>query len=208
MGKIKNFRNSRKEKKIKKNKEKLEMKEKKEKERKLKLENRKVERKFIEFSQLLDIDDNNNILLKEGLLDIFRLNSIDISGMNEYESHGSILSFTSLLKKYHENMKVVAMNFPTDTSVQKRYLQRKMKSADTESKFISLQKSYRQLLGIEQYRSDRQYYLFIFADNEKEMNNRRTEIISAGRKMGIERVDIEKKIKILYKLNNMNSKIM
>ena len=47
----------------------------------------------------------------------------------------------------------------------------------------------------------------IFAEDEKDFESKNELILRCSRNLGLMKIDREKKLKIKYKLNNMNSKI-
>lgn len=176
-------------------------------EKDLKNENNKIQKKIPEISNLLDITDYNSFQVKEGVIDTYQISSYDISAMNEYEAKGGILAFTKLLKRYKDNIKIVSMNFPTNTTVQKDYIKKKLHKCKEKGKHFALEKELRRLEAIEKVRSDREYYCFIFAKDKEDLERKRLELLRTGRQLELKEIDSEKKVKILYKLNNMNSKI-
>lgn len=187
---------------------KIEKKKMKEIEEDLKTEKKKIQKGIPEIIPFLDIDDNEAFKTKNGFMDIYQISSYDISSMNIYETKNGILSFAKLLRVYKKNMKIVSMNFPTNTQIQKDYIKRKISKCKDQYRCEELKKEFQKLEAIERLRSDREYYIFIFAKDEEDLNNKRNSILKAGKNLGVNSVDIEKKIKIIYKLNNMNSKII
>lgn len=173
----------------------------------LKKEDKKIKKNIADLLPLEDINDNDSIKAKEGIIDIYQIPSFDISSMNIYEAKNGILAFTKLLKMYKSNIKVIAMNFPTNTQVQKDFIRRKINSCDDEVRSEWLQKEYRRLEAIEALRSDREYYCMIFAEDEKDFENKKELLMRCSKNLGLMKIDREKKLKIIYKLNNMNSKI-
>ena len=140
-------------------------------------------------------------------IDIYQIPSFDILSMNIYEAKGGILAFTKLLKMYKSNLKIIAMNFPTNTQVQKDFIRRMINSCNDEVREEWLEKEYRRLEAIEVLRSDREYYCMIFAEDEKDFENKKDLLLRCSKNLGLMNIDCEKKLKIMYKLNNMNSKI-
>ena len=62
--------------------------------------------------------------------------------MNIYEAKGGILAFTKLLKMYKSNLKIIAMNFPTNTQVQKDFIRRMINYCNDEVREEWLEKEY------------------------------------------------------------------
>lgn len=180
---------------------------KKEIERDLKKEVKKVQKKIPDISPLLDIEENDSIKVKSGYVDLFQISSYDISSMNLYEAKNGILAFTKLLKMYKDNIKIIAMNFPTNTQVQKNFIKRKLSNCNNKIRVDELEKEYKKLEAIEKLRSDREYFCMIFAKDQQDYNNKVDLVLRVSKNLGIKTIDREKKLRILYKLNNMNSKV-
>lgn len=185
-----------------------EIKREKEIKKDLKKENKKIQKSILDLLPLEDINDNDTIRTNYGIIDFYQIPSFDISSMNIYEAKGGILAFTKLLKMYKDNLKIIAMNFPTNTQVQKDFIKRKINSCDNEIRREWLEKEYRRLEAIEVLRSDREYYCMIFSDDEKDFENKKDLLLRCSKNLGLMNIDSEKKLKIIYKLNNMNSKII
>ena len=174
----------------------------------IKKENKKIQKNIPDLLTLEDINDNDTIRTNYGIIEFYQIPSFDISSMNIYEAKGGILAFTKLLKMYKDNLKIIAMNFPTNTQVQKDFIKRKINSCDNEIRREWLEKEYRRLEAIEVLRSDREYYCMIFSDDEKDFENKKDLLLRCSKNLGLMNIDSEKKLKIIYKLNNMNSKII
>lgn len=206
--KIKKLKSNEKSKVKKSRKERIEeRKREKEIKKDLKKENKKIQKSIPDLLPLEDINDNDTIRTNYGIIDFYQIPSFDISSMNIYEAKGGILAFTKLLKMYKDNLKIIAMNFPTNTQLQKDFIKRKINSCDNEIRREWLEKEYRRLEAIEVLRSDREYYCMIFAEDEKDFESKNELILRCSRNLGLMKIDREKKLKIKYKLNNMNSKI-
>ena len=64
-----------------------------------------------------------------------------------------------------------------------------------------------ELKFLEEYRQNKEFYLFFFAENEKAIFERENLLLRlSSDSMKLKKINNEKKIKILFKLNNQNSK--
>ena len=115
--------------------------------------------------------------------------------------------FTNLLKEYQEEMKIVAMNYPADTSTQQKYLTKKINECTNENHMIFLNHRMKQLKVIESKRTNREFFLMIFGKDDKETMDNKNLVLSVSRLLEVYDIDIIKKIKICRKLNNMNSSV-
>ena len=64
-----------------------------------------------------------------------------------------------------------------------------------------------QLEAIEKIRTNREFYIMIFGETEEELERNKKTLFNSASFIKILKLDDEKKIKILRKLNNMNTKI-
>ena len=89
---------------------------------------------------------------------------------------------------------------------------KKNQSADTENSKnpnhrYFLEKRLNELKFLEEYRQNKEFYLFFFAENEKAIFERENLLLRlSSDSMKLKKINNEKKIKILFKLNNQNSK--
>lgn len=194
-------------KKEKKKNEKIKKKQDKEEKKKLVVEDKKVFKETKDLLPTVSLTEYGYFKTKTGYLDILQIESIDIKSMNEVEYHTYILSFTNLLKSYTEDMKIISMNYPADTSKQQQYLNKKIVKCTNPNHMKFLEHRMKQLKTIEDKRTNREFFLMIFAKDEKELINNKEVALSSNRELQVFDIDIEKKIKIKKKLNNMNSKV-
>ena len=104
-------------------------------------------------------------------------------------------------------MKIVAMNYPADTSTQQKYLTKKINECTNENHMIFLNHRMKQLKVIESKRTNREFFLMIFGKDDKETMDNKNLVLSVSRLLEVYDIDIIKKIKICRKLNNMNSSV-
>lgn len=190
-----------------KNKKREEKKAEKLKKKKEKEELRKIYHTTKELLPLLSVTEDENFKCKEEYLDIFQIESMDINAMNDYDVRGYILSLTNLFKLYLDDVKIISMNFPANTQVQQNYVSKKIKECKNEVHLKFLKERLRQLEAIERIRTNREYYIIIYGATEEELEKNKATLISSSASIKINEIETEKKIKILKKLNNMNSKI-
>ncbi|MFQ8921920.1 MAG: hypothetical protein ACLR60_08505 [Clostridium paraputrificum] len=202
-----NKKNLKEQKKIEKKRLKDEKKKEQEEKKRLLKEDKKVYSETKEKLEILSMTEEGYFKTKTGFLDIFQIESMDIKGMNEIEARTVILSFAYMLKVYNEDLKIISMNYPTNTKIQQSYLEKKIKECTNKDYLYFLEKSLKQLRLVEKVRSDREFYCIIFAKDEKEMKDNRENILSNSKSIGVYDIEPEKKINILRKLNNMNSNI-
>lgn len=202
-----NKKEQKKLKKDEKQKMKIQKKQEKEEQKKLVAEDKKVFRETKDLLSIISLSEYGYFKTKTGFLDILQIESIDIKSMNDIEYNTYILSFTNLLQSYTEDMKIISMNYPADTSRQQKYLSKKIAECSNANQMKFLEHRMKQLKTIEDKRTNREFFLMIFAKDDKEMINNRDLVLSSNRELQVFEIEIEKKIKVLRKINNMNSSI-
>lgn len=196
---------TKKEKKLLKEKKKLKKKELKE----IRKEDKKVLITTKELLPFKDADDDDSIITKMGHIDIFQIDSKDIYSLNEIERKMHIYSFVSFLRGYVYDFKLISMKFPVNTLKQQRFLEKKLKECDNEIYANFLKEKLEQLIFLEENRQNKEFYIMIFikdTDNKEEVKG----LLLRNQNIAIQLkpLDIEKKLKILFKLNNPNTKLM
>ena len=101
------------------------------------------------------------------------------------------------------------MNFPVNTLKQQEFIKKKIKECDNEKYYYELIEELEQLVYLESTRQNREFYIMIFIkDTEEKESIKRTLFRSQNIAVQLIPLDLEKKLKILFKLNNPNTKLM
>lgn len=203
---------TRKEKKELKKQKKEENKSKKEAARLLKKEKRnspKIRKTVLNKMEEIDVTDNEFIKTKSGYLNIYQVSGKDVDSLSNYEQEDLIRNFMFFLREFIYDFKIVAMNFPVNTSEQQTYIQKRINRTENELYKIFLNEKLEKLIELEKTKTNIEYYIIIFIDNEDLSNDVLNNLIrSTNKDISLSEIDLEKKLKVLYKLNNLNSKIL
>lgn len=157
----------------------------------------------------VDVDDDDSIIMKNGYLDIFQIDSKDIYSLTDVETTMNIYNFISFLRSYPFDIKLITMNFPVNTLKQQEFIKKKIKECDNEKYYYELIEELEQLVYLESTRQNREFYIMIFIkDTEEKESIKRTLFRSQNIAVQLIPLDLEKKLKILFKLNNPNTKLM
>ena len=104
---------------------------------------------------------------------------------------------------YAADCKIIVINFPTDTKRQQQYFQHKINTTDNPLFKEILQTKYEELVDVNLYYTDREYYLMIFCPTYEKFFEARNTITVTLKNVGlISEIDTEKKIRIMTKLCN------
>ena len=212
--KIKDIEVVKKEQKVKLSKEeklklKQEKKEKRQEQKELKKESKNTlpsTRKVLPF---IDIDEDDVFITKQGYLDIYQINTRDTSNLSDDERKVYVYSFIAFLRNFVEDFKIVIMNFPVNTVKQQEYIEGRIADCKNEIFINYLEEELEKLRFMEKHRNNKEFFLMVFMKNKNEKDNmtKKVELVQ-NIAVPLRQLDLEKKIKILFKLNNMNTKLM
>ena len=157
----------------------------------------------------VDVDDDDSIIMKNGYLDIFQINSKDIYSLTDVETTMNIYNFIAFLRAYPFDIKLITMNFLVNTLKQQEFIKKKIKECDNKKYYYELIEELEQLVYLESTRQNREFYIMIFIkDTEEKESIKRTLFRSQNIAVQLIPLTVEKKLKILFKLNNPNTKLI
>lgn len=193
--------------------EKRELKKKKKEERKkLKEENKnlpKIEKGVQDKIEILDVTDDEFFKTKSGYLNIYQIKGKDVDGLSEFEEENIIKNFMRFLRIYIYDLKIIMMNFPINTTEQQEYILRKIKKSNKDLYKKFLYEKLDELVDLEKNKTNIEYYIMIFIDKEESsLEKVRTLMRSRNKDCNLLPLTLEKKLRIVYKLNNLNTKLM
>ena len=123
----------------------------------------------------VDVDDDDSIIMKNGYLDIFQIDSKDIYSLTDVETTMNIYNFIAFLRSYPFDIKLITMNFPVNTLKQQEFIKKKIKECDNEKYYYELIEELEQLVYLESTRQNREFYIMIFIkDTEEKESIKRT----------------------------------
>ncbi|MBC1339579.1 hypothetical protein HB837_09700 [Listeria innocua] len=185
----------------------------KRKEKKPKLKKaRKVAKTFLDITSIRDIAENGAFILENGFMDMEQIQNSDLKYVSEGEAETLIDRLSTFFKLYKYDFIFMGMNYPTYTSSQQQYwhtiLKKKRKEFGNDYFLIpSIKQKIQKLIDVEKEDSDQEYYIIYFAVDEKDYKEKR-KLIRQHLNVKRESISIDKKMDILFKIYNQNSKIM
>ena len=206
--KVRKKRKKEKPKKLSRKEKKQLKKEEKQKRKELKEEYKKVDKNILDILPFLEIAEDDTFKTKNGYIDIFQIDTKDLNSLNYNDANRHIFDFSNFLRNYIDDMKIISMTFPVNTQIQQQHILKKIESTDNEIYREFLYKRLDQLIAIEEKRKNREFYLMLFYEDEKTKRERETQLLRlSSSAVKISRLDLDKKLRIIFKLNNQNSKI-
>jgi hypothetical protein len=156
----------------------------------------------------IGITDEGAIITKTGYMNIFQVTGKDINAFSASESTMHIEEFIKFLQIYEDDIKVMIMNFPVNTNIQKNNVMRKLKQTDNEIFKKILNQKLQELADLEINRSNREFYIEVFSKTKQEEIEKRLNITRYNSRLFlINELAFDKKMQILFKLNNQNTKL-
>lgn len=157
----------------------------------------------------IDIDEDDIFITKQGYLDIYQINTRDTINLSESERKVYVYSFIAFLRNFVEDFKIIIMNFPVNTVKQQEYIEGRIADCINEIYINYLKEELDKLKFMEKHRNNKEYFLMVFMKNEADRDAMMKKIeLVQNIAVSLRQLDLEKKIKILFKLNNMNTKLM
>lgn len=159
---------------------------------------------------IIDQTEDGFFELKDdmGYLEIRQITSKDVYSMNEQEIEFDVGHFAHFLQAYQLPHKFVSMNFPVSTLQQQEFITKKINGCKNPLSKKFLYQKLKELQFLEWGRSNREYFIFIFGENEHLLKDNIQSVSRLlKRTMEVYEIDEEKKLNILLKLYNQNSKL-
>lgn len=167
-----------------------------------------TDRPVIDNIPIVDYKDDCFALRDGRVMDIVQLRTRDFDTASEDDVEYDSLALLKFFRLYADDIKIVALSFPTDTKSQQQYLAHILSRTKNSVFRYFLQYKLEELIYIEKNRTDREFYLFLWAKSPAEMQDN---LITARRCLGSVGLLIEldeiKKEQILFKLANKNTSV-
>lgn len=128
--------------------------------------------------------------------------------MNAEEASFHIYNLTYFFQAYQYPIKIVSLNFPVNTKQQQCFIQKKIEGCTNPLYERFLKQKLDELQFMEFIRTNREYFLLVYAETEFLVQERVNTIKRyVQRSIPAHSVSGEKKLEILYKLYNQNTKL-
>lgn len=169
---------------------------------------RKVKSSFASISPVVDVTNNDFFEMRNGeYLEILQIETKDIYSLNESDLQNEITNLTLFFTAYNDHFKIVALNVPLNLEQQKRYFYQKLKANKNPAYTPFLEKRLLEFENLEQIRTSRAYFLFVYADEEKKLLEKIHQLRALlSRSNPLSVLTIENKTNILFQLFNPNTK--
>lgn len=157
-----------------------------------------------------DKEGNYGIMRDGSIVDFMQITCKNLYNASEDELAYDNLKWDKLFMTYPDDLKYVVLNFPVNISTQLSYIKKIAARTENPVLFDMLQKEYDRLTYIAQKTTDRDYYLMFYAADYIQYLDKKAKIkgtLNQGGLPLITELSYEKKLQVLYKLNNLNGTI-
>lgn len=144
-------------------------------------------------------------------LDLMEIVARDRQNLQDDVVRFDIITLTRFERLYAPDHKDIGLNFPINTAVQRRNLERKWRKTSDPVRKRWLEREIDELLTLEGNIDRKEFYRMYFGATREELIKNRTNMLSwigRGRNRIVREIDKEKKIQIVRKLCNMNALIL
>lgn len=156
-------------------------------------------------------DESEAFVMSDGsFLDILSVRTKDRKNLKDEEIKYYIYRYTKFYKQYEGDLKYISMNFPVDTSLQRKYMSNYSKKTLDKNRQKWLERKIAEFNNLDDVVNRREYYLMYFAKNKEELIKNRSIIknFSIGRNNLFLEIEATEKFQVMKKLLNMNTLIV
>lgn len=167
-----------------------------------------IKSSFADICPIIDITNNDFFEMKSGeYLEIIQIETKDIYSLNDTDLKSDISNLATFYTGFTEDLKIVPLNVPLSLEQQKRYIFKRMKQNKVAAYRPFLEARMRELENLEKHRTNREYFLFIYSDEEKKLLEKVHQLKGLlSRSNPVTVLTLEKKINILFQMFNPNTK--
>lgn len=151
---------------------------------------------------------NDVFKLKNGkFMDMLSIKTKDLVNASEDAVNTDMYMLTRLYKAYTDDIKIISLNFPTNTKSQQAYYQHKLTNTKHPLLLPVLEEKLEELREDEKTSTSREHYIMFWGDTYEDMQKSAGNIVASLGKELCCRCDLSKKLQVLFSMNNMSSAI-
>lgn len=140
------------------------------------------------------------------IINLFQIQGKSYYDASDDEIENLVYSNARLIQRLADDIKIISMNYPTNTKQQQEYIAFMLKRPDLEPYTELLTEKLESLKALEQNTTDRQAFLMVFA-KDRGRYEEITRLLSGNPYFVVRPISREKKENIIFQLNNMNKRI-
>lgn len=173
---------------------------------KQKQEKEVIYRSTVDLMNISDYVGDHFTTLDGGVMDVFQVLGYSLLAADEGEVQRQIHSNARYYRLQQKDFKFITLNYPTNTRTQQGFLRSRLaKTVDPVQREL-LNDEIATLEYLEEYRTDIETFIVLYADSEKDYTEQRQALLTGSGFM-VKVLDRDKKLSLLRKLGNMNTEI-
>ena len=167
-----------------------------------------ISKTTVDLLPFIRVEKNIFYMRDDTYMDIFRITTKDLISASASELDFDMLQFEKFYKMYFADFKIVGINFPTDTKKQQQFYLHKINDTDNPLFKEILQTKYEELVDVNTYYTDREYYLMIFCKTyEKYLEAKNIILVTLGNTNLVSEISVDRKIDVITKMCNKATSI-
>lgn len=169
---------------------------------------KKVIASFADIFPIRDFAEHDFFEMRNGeFMEIVQVTSKDIYSLNEGDKDSDIFSVTYMYQAYISDMKIVPLHTPVNLEIQKNKVLKDIRNCKRKQYLPFLEKKLLELEFIEEHRTNKEYFLFLYANTVKSLQEKKILLrrLLAQSNPVIE-LELSKKINVLFQMTNLNTK--
>lgn len=177
-------------------------------EKKIKEKKKKVKSSFAEITPIIDVTNNDFFEMRSGeYMEIIQIETKDIYSLNSNDLNDDVNNIANFYTAFTSDIKIVPLNVPLNLEEQKDHIYRQIKRCKNIVYKSLLESRLKELDVLEDNRTNREYFIFLYADEEKKLLEKlhQAKMLLSRSNPAIE-LSIEKKTNILNQMFNSNTK--
>ena len=140
------------------------------------------------------------------IINLFQIQGKSYYDASDDEIENLVYSNARLLQRLADDIKIISMNYPTNTKKQQEYITYMLNKPELEQYTELLTEKLESLIALEQGTTDRQAFLMVFA-KDKGRYQEITRLLAGNSYFVVRPISREKKENIIFQLNNMNKRV-
>ena len=165
----------------------------------------KITRTLLDVFPIRDYRDPFFVTNDSQLIDIFQIRGKCYYNASDEEVEAMVEALSVFFRIYKADLKIISMNYPTNTRQQQAYLTYKLQQPGLEKYADMLNEKLVALQYLEKNTTDREAFIMVFARDENQYATLRRLISRSG--LIVVPISREKKENIIFQLNNMCKRI-
>lgn len=167
----------------------------------------KVNKKMLDYLSILGFTERKYLIHRNNLLsEILEIKAMNLNNLTESQRNSLVKKNSEFYLSYSSDIKIVYLNFPMKFEEEKIFLEEKIKVEKDSYKLQMLNLKLEELNLLEEYKTKKGYFLFIYGRNEIELSENIKQVKEFF-VLPVKNISLEEKEFIFKKYNNLNALI-